>query len=115
VDTLNILVGGVIGFFSFLLLYFLGQLFATVMGRLRGTQINEVAFGFGDVTLAGVIGLTLGWQEYRVVAALVAGILLAGVFSFLYIIVRMFRKTYTPFMPIPYGPFLIVGCLLVYF
>jgi leader peptidase (prepilin peptidase)/N-methyltransferase len=115
IKTLDILIGGLVGFFSFLLLYFLGQLFAILMGRLRGTQIQEVAFGFGDVTLAGVIGLTLGWQEYRVVAALIAGILFAGVFSFLYIIVRLFRKSYTPFMPIPYGPFLIVACLLVYF
>jgi len=115
VEPLDIIIGGLVGFFSFLLLYFLGQLFAIVMGRLRGTQIDEVAFGFGDVTLAGVIGLTVGWQEYRVVAALIAGILLAGVFSFIYIIARLFRKSYTPFMPIPYGPFLIIGCLLVYF
>jgi prepilin signal peptidase PulO-like enzyme (type II secretory pathway) len=107
------LVGGVVGFFSFLLLYFLGQLFAIVMGRLRGAQIDEVAFGFGDVTLAGVIGLTVEWPD--VIVALILGIFLAGIFSFLYIIGRMLLKRYSPFMPIPYGPFMIVGCLVVYF
>jgi prepilin signal peptidase PulO-like enzyme (type II secretory pathway) len=107
------LLGGVVGFFSFLVLYFLGQLFATVMGRLRGTQIDEVAFGFGDVTLAGVIGLTVGLPD--VIVALILGIFLAGIFSFLYILSRMLLKRYSPFMPIPYGPFMIVGCLVVYF
>jgi prepilin signal peptidase PulO-like enzyme (type II secretory pathway) len=107
------LIGGVAGFFSFLLLYFLGQLFAIVMGRLRGTQIDEVAFGFGDVTLAGVIGLTVGWPG--VIVALILGIFLAGIFSFLYIIVRMIIRRYSPFMPIPYGPFMVIGCLAVYF
>jgi prepilin signal peptidase PulO-like enzyme (type II secretory pathway) len=107
------LLGGVVGFFSFLLLYFLGQVFANVMGRLRGTQIDEVAFGFGDVTLAGVIGLTVGLPD--VIVALILGIFMAGIFSFLYIIGRMLLKRYTPFMPIPYGPFMIVGCLVVYF
>jgi prepilin signal peptidase PulO-like enzyme (type II secretory pathway) len=112
-DFKETIIGGVVGFFSFLLLYFLGQLFALVMGRLRGAQIEEVAFGFGDVTLAGVIGLTVGWPG--VVVALILGILLAGIFSFLFIIVRMLIRRYSPFMPIPYGPFLIIGCLMVYF
>jgi len=113
-DFKETIVGGLVGFFSFLLLYFLGQLFALVMGRMRGTQIEEVAFGFGDVTLAGVIGLTVGgWQS--VVAALILGIFLAGIFSFLFIIVRMLLRRYSPFMPIPYGPFLVIGCLMVYF
>jgi prepilin signal peptidase PulO-like enzyme (type II secretory pathway) len=112
-DWQETLIGGVAGFFSFLLLYFLGQLFAIVMGRLRGTQIDEVAFGFGDVTLAGVIGLTVAWPG--VIVALILGIFLAGIFSFFYILARMLLRRYSPFMPIPYGPFMIIGCLVVYF
>lgn len=112
-ELLETLVGGIAGFFSFLLLYFLGQLFGIVMGRMRGSQIDEVAFGFGDVTLAGVIGFTVGWPG--VIAALILGIFLAGIFSFLYITVRIMLKRYSPFMPIPYGPFLIIGCLVVYY
>jgi prepilin signal peptidase PulO-like enzyme (type II secretory pathway) len=112
-DWQDSILGGLAGFFSFLVLYFLGQLFATVMGRLRGTQINEVAFGFGDVTLAGVIGLTVGWPG--VVVALILGIFLAGIFSFLYIFIRMFIRRYSAFTAIPYGPFITLGCLAVYF
>jgi leader peptidase (prepilin peptidase)/N-methyltransferase len=107
------LLGGLAGFGSFLLLYFLGQLFAIGMSKLRGSEIEEVAFGFGDVTLAGLIGLTVGWTG--VIVALVLGVLLAGVFSLLFIIARLFRRRYTPFMPIPYGPFLILGAMLVYY
>jgi prepilin signal peptidase PulO-like enzyme (type II secretory pathway) len=83
------------------------------MSRLRGSQIDEVAFGFGDVTLAGVIGLTVGWPG--VLPALVLGIIAAGLFSFLFILGMMLRKKYNPFMPIPYGPFLVLGCLITYF
>lgn len=107
------LLGGLGGFVIFLVLYYLGQLFAAVMSRLRGSQIDEVAFGFGDVTLAGVIGLTVGWPG--VLPALVLGIIAAGLFSFLFILGMMLRKNYNPFMPIPYGPFLVFGCLITYF
>jgi prepilin signal peptidase PulO-like enzyme (type II secretory pathway) len=112
-DILDTVLGGAAGFFGFFALYFLGHLFAMLMSRLRGSPLGEVAFGFGDVTLAGVIGLTVGWPG--VVAALIVGIFLAGIFSFLIILVRILRRQYTPFMPIPYGPFMVIGCLSVYF
>ena len=107
------LLGGLGGFGIFLVLYFLGQGFAALMSRLRGSQIDEVAFGFGDVTLAGVIGLTVGWPG--AIPALVIGILAAGIFSFLFILGMMLRRNYNPFMPIPYGPFMILGCMITYF
>lgn len=107
------LLGGLAGFGLFLGLFLLGGVFAMVMSKLRGTEIDEVAFGFGDVTLAGVIGLTVGWPG--VLAALVLGILAAGLFSMLFIAVMVLRRNYNPFMPIPYGPFLILGTLFVYF
>lgn len=107
------LIGGLAGFGSFLLLYYLGQVFANFMSRQRGETIDEVAFGFGDVTLAGVIGLTVGWPG--VIIALVLGILAAGFFSLIFIISMLIRRQYNPFMPIPYGPFLILGSLFVYF
>lgn len=107
------LLGGVAGFGLFFGLYLLGGVFAMAMSRLRGREIDEVAFGFGDVTLAGVIGLTVGWPG--VLAALVLGILAAGLFSMLFIATMVLRRNYNPFMPIPYGPFLILGALFVYF
>jgi prepilin signal peptidase PulO-like enzyme (type II secretory pathway) len=105
--------GGLTGFAIFLLLYLFGGVFAPLMARLRDTEIDEVAFGFGDVTLAGVIGLTVGWPG--VLPALVIGILAAGGFSMIYIMSMLLRRDYNPFKPIPYGPFLILGSLFVYF
>ncbi len=72
-----------------------------------------MAFGFGDVTLAGLIGLVVGWPA--VVLALLVGILAAGVFSLGYLLVMLARRRYTAFTAIPYGPFLILGASLVFY
>jgi len=107
------LLGGLAGAGSFLLLYLLGEAFARLLARARGRPLEEVAFGFGDVTLAGLIGLVVGWPG--VVLALLVGILAAGLFSLGYLLVMLARRRYTAFTPIPYGPFLILGACLVYF
>jgi len=108
-----VLLGGAAGFGILLMLYLLGGVFARTMARLRGRTLDEVALGFGDVTLSTVIGLTLGWPG--VVAALLLGVFAAGVFSSAFLMVMMARRRYVAFTPIPYGPFLALGALLVYF
>ncbi len=105
--------GGLAGFGIVLLLYLLGGLFAAWMARRRGQPLEEVAFGFGDVTLAGVIGLAVGWPG--VLIALFLGVLGAGLFSGALILGMFLMRRYAPFMAIPYGPFLILGGSLVYF
>jgi prepilin signal peptidase PulO-like enzyme (type II secretory pathway) len=107
------LLGGLAGAGSFFLLYLLGEVFARLLARARGRALDEVAFGFGDVTLAGLIGLVVGWPA--VVLALLVGILAAGAFSLGYLVVMLVRRRYTAFTPIPYGPFLILGACLVYY
>jgi len=107
------LLGGAAGFGILLGLYLLGGLFAQGMARLRGRTLDEVALGFGDVTLSAVIGLTLGWPG--VVAALLLGVLAAGLFSSAFLLIMLARRRYVAFTPIPYGPFLVLGALLVYF
>lgn len=107
------IVGGLLAFAFFLLLYLLGAAFARWMGNRRGEEVDEVAFGFGDVMLALVIGLAVGFPG--VIGALLRGIILAGVFSFIYLLIMSLRKRYEAFTPIPYGPFLIIGALWVYF
>jgi prepilin signal peptidase PulO-like enzyme (type II secretory pathway) len=74
-----------------------------LLGRL---VLRGEALGMGDVKLAGFIGLALGVQG--AVAALVLGVLLAGVFAAVVLVarVRSLRDT------IAYGPFLAVGALL---
>lgn len=107
------LLGGVTGLAIFFGLYLLGGVFAGFVARRRGQPLDEVAFGFGDVTLAGVIGLTVGFPG--VLVALFLGILAAGFFSLGYIVFMLLRRRYTAFIPIPYGPFLVLGAMLVYF
>ena len=106
------LAGGLVGFSVVFGLYLFGGVFARLMGRLRGQPLEEVAFGFGDVALAGVIGLAVGYPG--IVAALVLGILAGGLFSLGYLIYMGLRRRYEAFVPIPYSPFLIFGGLTVF-
>jgi prepilin signal peptidase PulO-like enzyme (type II secretory pathway) len=106
------LLGGSAGFGIVLLLFLFGGLFARWISHWRGQPLEEVAFGFGDVTLSAVIGLVVGWPG--VILALFIGILAAGAFSLLYMLIQLLRRRYSPYMPFPYGPFLILGALLVY-
>ena len=51
-----------------------------VGGAARRPHINPAGMGFGDVRLAGVIGVALGWLGYaHVVAGLFAGFVAASV------------------------------------
>jgi prepilin signal peptidase PulO-like enzyme (type II secretory pathway) len=93
-------------------LYLLGGLFARLVWRLRNQPIEEVAFGFGDVMLAGVIGLAVGYPG--IILALILGVLAGGLFSLGFILVMVLRRRYEAFMPIPYSPFLILGGMIVY-
>lgn len=105
--------GGAAGLAIFLILYLFGEVIARVLAKLRRQAMTEVAFGFGDVMFAGVIGLTVGWPG--VVLALFLGILAAGIFSLVYLLAMLARRRYTAFTPIPYGPFLALGASVVYF
>ena len=107
------LIGGAVGFILFLLLYLLGGVFAKWVSRRRGEPLDEVPFGFGDVTLATLIGITVGFPG--VIEALLRGMIYGGIFSILFILSMVIRKRYSAFIPIPYGPFLVLGSMVVYF
>lgn len=68
--------------------------------------------GFGDVKLAGVLGLYLGWFGWAVWAVgLLAGFFSGGLAGVVLLVGgRAGRKT-----AIPYGPFMLVGALLAVF
>ena len=69
------LIGGAFGFVIFLILYLLGGLFSRWAGRKKAAVRGEVALGFGDVTLATLIGLAVGFPgviealQHRIPAA----------------------------------------------
>ena len=106
------LLGGAVGYGIFSIMFLAGQLYALAVARLRGEPLDEIAFGGGDVNLAGLIGLAVGWSG--VLFALFIGVVAAGVFSLGFILVQLAQRRYNPHTPIPYGPFLVVGALMMY-
>jgi prepilin signal peptidase PulO-like enzyme (type II secretory pathway) len=107
------LIGGAVGFGSMLALYYLGEVFARYMSKRRGLAIEEVALGFGDVNLGGIIGLLLGWP--LIIFGLLFAILVGGAFSFLFVISMLIRRRYDAFTAIPYAPFMILSVLYALF
>jgi len=105
--------GGLSGFVFMLILYYLGDLFARWLARRRGEILTEVALGFGDVNLAGVMGLLLGWPG--IVLGLLLAILLGGFVSLVYIVIMLVTRRYKTFAAIPYGPFLVLGGIILIF
>ena len=107
------LIGGGAGYAIMLALYFLGGLFARYMAKKRGVENDEVALGFGDVNLGGILGLMLGWPV--ILACLLLAILFGGLISAGIVAWMLIKHDYKPFTAIPYAPFLIIsGSILLY-
>jgi leader peptidase (prepilin peptidase)/N-methyltransferase len=110
---LNTLFGGAAGFGIMLIFYYLGEVFVKFMSRRRGEPIEEVALGFGDVNLAGIIGLLLGWPG--VIGGIFLAVLLGGIVSGLVLVTQLARKDYQAFQALPYGPFLAVSVFVLFY
>jgi hypothetical protein len=115
---ISTLLGGLIGLLVMLVFYYFGVLFA----RYRAKQLqaagqdadDEEALGFGDVILAGILGLILGWRIIG--TCLLVGILLGGVIGIIFVLYLMISKRYKTLMVfIPYGPFFITSAFLLLF
>jgi leader peptidase (prepilin peptidase) / N-methyltransferase len=107
------ILGGLAGFGIMLALYGLGIGYAYLAAKRKGETQFEDALGFGDVNLAGVIGLMLGWPG--VLAGIVLAILLAGGLSLVYVIVMLVARRYHSSLAIPYGPFLVASAVILLF
>jgi leader peptidase (prepilin peptidase)/N-methyltransferase len=107
------ILGGLAGFLIMLVLYYLGILFARLLARIRGQVSSDVGLGFGDVILAGVLGLMLGWPGVTI--GLIMGIILAGMVSAIYLMILIIRRRYKVFSSIPYAPFLVLGSAILLF
>jgi prepilin signal peptidase PulO-like enzyme (type II secretory pathway) len=82
----------------FALLYFGGQM-----------VFGAEAFGFGDVKLAVFIGMATGLSNLRMPHALIYGVFLGGFVAIILLITRIRQLKEA----VPYGPFLVLGTLLV--
>ena len=117
---ISTLTGGLAGFAIMFLLYLLGAVFARLRARrMRKAGLaadDEEALGAGDVILAAILGLFLGWP--MIWFGLLLGILLGGAISIL-LVLGLFvtgqykQKAWMVF--IPYGPyFLLSAFMLIY-
>jgi leader peptidase (prepilin peptidase)/N-methyltransferase len=107
------IIGGLVGFGVMWLLYVLGELILRWISQRRGQSSEEVALGFGDVNLSGVLGLMLGWPG--ILVGLTWAILLGGIVSMVYLVIMLILRRYQLFSALPYGPFLVAGAFLVIF
>ena len=108
----NTILGGAAGFGIMLVFYFLGGLFIRVLSKSRGEEITEIALGFGDVNLAGVVGLLLGWPG--ITGGLFLAIILGGIVSGFFMLIQIQRKKYQAFQALPYGPFIVLSTIFMF-
>jgi leader peptidase (prepilin peptidase) / N-methyltransferase len=116
--ALTSVLGGIAGFGIMFILYQFGAFVARIRAKRMQTagqgDDGEEALGGGDVYLAGVLGLMLGWPN--IILGLTYGVLIGGFISLLAIIQLFIKKRYTEnamMTFIPYGPSLILGAFYV--
>jgi leader peptidase (prepilin peptidase)/N-methyltransferase len=107
------LLGGATGFGIMLVFYLMGDFFVKRMSKKGSLPADEVALGFGDVTLSGILGLLLGWRA--IFACLFFAILAGGLISLVIILKMLIAKKYKAFTAIPYAPFLIISAIYFLF
>lgn len=106
------LIGAAIGFGVFFLLYLGGYLFTYVMAAAQQREINEVAFGYGDVLLMALAGLVLGWRA--LIFAMFITVFAGALGAALYLIVRRLAgRHYALFTPLPYGQYIVFAMVLM--
>jgi leader peptidase (prepilin peptidase)/N-methyltransferase len=96
--------GGLAGFGFLLAAFGLGLLLEWLLRN------ENAGLGGGDVNLAGVLGLLLGWP--LIGPALLTAIFAGGLFGGGYLLVQRARRSPAP--PFAYGPFLALSGLAVY-
>jgi len=104
--------GALAGFGIMFILYQLGFLFIRQINKTREEPVTEVALGFGDVTLSTVLGALAGWPS--IIGVLLIGVLLGGLLSGLYLVVKSIQKEHHAFTALPYAPFLIMATVGVF-
>ena len=94
-NYVNSLIGGVIGYFFIWIIIFLYK-------KIR----NKEGMGLGDAKLLSAIGFWFGWASIPIVIFFSSLIALASVLP------SLINKTRNLSAEIPFGPFLIIGCVI---
>lgn len=106
--------GGMNGFLIMLFFFVLGIVFSTIVGKLRGKKISEVAFGFGDVAAGTFLGLLTGWPG--IFGVIILALIVFTVFSVLLLLGLILSKRYRAFATAqPFVPFLILGAIVMFY
>lgn len=112
--------GGLGGLLILLVFYYFGVLFAKIRARRMRAQglaaDDEEALGQGDVILATVLGLLVGWP--LIWFLIVISALIGGIVSILLVIGWIAKRRYQAnalMTFIPYGPYFIIGAALIVF
>lgn len=110
--------GGLAGLLILLVFYYFGVLFAKFRARRMAAQgmetDDEEALGQGDIILAAVLGLLVGWPLIWFLILISA--LLGGIVSIFLVIGWTISRRYQTnalMVFIPYGPYFILGALLI--
>jgi prepilin signal peptidase PulO-like enzyme (type II secretory pathway) len=110
--TVDYFIGGALGGGAFLIMFWGGGVFSGLVAAARGEALDEVAFGFGDVLLAMLCGLMIGWQGF--IFAMLITVFAGAVGAVLFLTVRLVaRQGYTLFTPLPYGPYIVLGTAIM--
>lgn len=100
--------GAAVGYAITFGIYWLGVLFLQIVNRNRATKIDTVAFGMGDVKLAGLLGALVGFPT--IISVLVWTILLGGVGGALIIVFQYVRRgSFARDTVMPYALYLILA------
>jgi hypothetical protein len=104
--------GALAGLAIMLVFFFFGLAFSKIIGAIRHKAIDEVVFGFGDVSLGTILGLLIGWP--LIAGAVTIAIIVFEVFTFFFFISLLVSKKYHAFASaLPFTPFLILGAVVI--
>jgi prepilin signal peptidase PulO-like enzyme (type II secretory pathway) len=106
------ILGGLIGFGVFFLLYIGGYVYVYLVNKIQRRNIDEVAFGYGDVMMATFSGLILGPEPLYF--AMFITVFLGAAGALLWLISRRLSGTgYSMFTALPYGPYIVAGTIII--
>lgn len=112
IDFSQGLMGYAVGQIIVMIFYLLGAVYLWIVNMGRDENpVNEIPFGFGDVTLATYCGLVVGFPA--IIPMLVLMILIGAMVAFLYILVSLVLKNFRAHTALPYGPSIVMAATVM--